>query len=119
MSGMNRSTGATLSGLDHLQQSIADILTTPLGSRLARREYGSLLPELLDHPDSGSTRVRLYSAVAGALMRWEPRLRLSRVQIVSGAQPGQTVVELQGQVVSLSGAGPVSLSMALQMRAAT
>ena len=43
-SGMHRTTGAGLSGIEHLRQSIADILTTPLGTRLQRRTYGSLLP---------------------------------------------------------------------------
>ena len=39
MIGMDRHTGQPISGLDHLLQSIEDILTTPLGSRLMRPEY--------------------------------------------------------------------------------
>ena len=76
---MNRNTGRAVTGLEHLRQSVADILTTPVGSRVMRRDYGSLVPELIDQPDNEATQVRLFSAVAGALMRWEPRLRLSRV----------------------------------------
>ena len=34
--------------VDTLAQSIADIITTPLGSRTMRRDYGCLLFELLD-----------------------------------------------------------------------
>jgi phage baseplate assembly protein W len=41
MQGMNRNTGRKLSGVDHLRQSIVDILTTPIGSRVMRRDYGS------------------------------------------------------------------------------
>jgi phage baseplate assembly protein W len=96
MSGMNRVTGKALDGIEHLRQSIADILTTPLGARVMRRAYGSLWPELIDHPDNGATRVRLYAATAGALMKWEPRLRLSRVQIFGTETPGQVVLDLQG-----------------------
>uniref|UniRef100_UPI0026076D20 ATPase domain-containing protein n=1 Tax=uncultured Sphingobium sp. TaxID=316087 RepID=UPI0026076D20 len=29
---------------------VRDILTTPIGSRLMRRDYGSLIPELIDQP---------------------------------------------------------------------
>ena len=36
MIGMDRHTGAALSGVEHLRQSIADILTTPVGSRPPR-----------------------------------------------------------------------------------
>ena len=96
MSGMNRLTGKPLDGIDHLRQSIPDILGTPLASRVERRTYGSLWPDLIDHPDNGATRVRLYAATAGALMKWEPRLRLSRVQIFSTETAGQVLLDLQG-----------------------
>ncbi len=39
--GMNRDTGKAITETDHLRQSVRDILLTPQGSRLARREYGS------------------------------------------------------------------------------
>ncbi len=48
--GMNAATGRNLTGLDHLHQSIADILSTPIGTRVMRRDYGSRLPELIDAP---------------------------------------------------------------------
>lgn len=95
---MDRSTGQPLQGLDHLRQSIADILGTPIGSRLMRRDYGSLLPSLIDQPDNGATQVRLYAAAAGALMRWEPRIRLQQLQI-SRNRPGQLVLDVTGQYV--------------------
>lgn len=96
MAGMSRTTGKPLDGIEHLRQSIADILGTPLGSRVMRRDYGSQLPDLIDMPDNGATRVRLYAATAGALMKWEPRLRLSRVRLFSGTRPGQVVLDLEG-----------------------
>lgn len=46
--GMNQLTGKRITKLEHIRQSMRDILMTPVGSRLARREYGSLLPELID-----------------------------------------------------------------------
>ena len=111
---MNRTTGRRITAMAHLQQSIADILTTPLGSRLGRRTYGSLLPSLIDKPDNGPTRLRCYSAIASALMKWEPRLRVTRVGITSGDNPGQATVTLQGEYLGQT----VSLSASLQMRGA-
>ena len=96
MSGMDRLTGQPLAGIDHLRQSIADILRTPIGTRLMRRSYGSLLPQLIDQPNHPATRVRVYAATAGALMRWEPRLRLSRVSWQSSARPGQALLQIEG-----------------------
>ncbi|MBR8114436.1 GPW/gp25 family protein [Burkholderia cenocepacia] len=99
MIGMNATTGRATAGLSHLYQSIAKILTTPIGTRIARRDFGSELPDLIDAPNNGATRVRLYAAIATALMQWEPRLRLTRVQLSteqSDAGAGVQVVEIEG-----------------------
>ncbi|MGM9489742.1 GPW/gp25 family protein [Ideonella sp. YS5] len=101
--GMSATSGAALSDMAHLRQAIATILFTPVGSRVMRRSFGSLLPELIDQPDNPTTRVRLFAAVAGALMRWEPRLRISRVQLASGATPGTAELVLEGTYVPPDG----------------
>ncbi|MGO1072703.1 GPW/gp25 family protein [Lysobacter sp. CA199] len=95
MKGMDAVSGRAMSGDEHLRQSIADILTTPLGSRVMRRDYGSLLPELIDQPFNGASQVRLYGATATALMRWEPRISLSRIQLTAGDAPGVFVLDLE------------------------
>ncbi|HDR9024821.1 TPA: GPW/gp25 family protein [Burkholderia vietnamiensis] len=97
MIGMNASTGRATAGLPHLYQSIAQILTTPLGTRIARRDFGSELPYLVDAPNNGEARVRLYAATATALMQWEPRLRLTRVQLsADDLMEGKTVIDIEG-----------------------
>lgn len=111
---MNRTNGRRITGIAHLKQSVADILTTPLGTRLERRTYGSLLPNLIDQPDNAKTRLRCYAAIASALMKWEPRLRVTRVGITSGGKPGQATVDLEGEYLGQA----VSLSTALQLRGA-
>lgn len=119
MTGMNRSTGSARDNIEHLAQSIADILTTPIGSRVARRTYGSLLPELVDQPDNGTTRVRLYAATAGALMRWEPRLRVSRITLARGESAGRLQISIDGIYERRDGvAMPLQVHVPLQLRAA-
>ena len=97
MIGMHASTGKALSGDAHLAQSITIILTTPVGTRVMRRDFGSLLPELIDAPFNQSTRIKLYGAIASALMRWEPRLRLSSLAINAASTAGQFVLDIIGQ----------------------
>lgn len=111
---MDRTTGRHITGIAHIRQSVADILTTPLGSRLQRRNYGSLLPSLIDQPDNAHSRLRCYAAIASALMKWEPRLRITRVGMTTGEQPGQAMVDLQGEYLGQA----VSFSTALQLRGA-
>ena len=87
---MNAQTGRTLDTLEHIQQSVRDILTTPIGSRVMRRDYGSLLPELIDQPLHGATALRAYSATVVAIMKWEPRVRVQQItRLVSTDRPGR------------------------------
>ena len=90
---MDSSTGKGLAGLDHLRQSVRDILSTPLGSRVMRRDYGSRLFELVDAPVNKSTLVEIYAATATALRKWEPRLKVETVR-VDKAEPGKLEVSL-------------------------
>ncbi len=78
--GLNMINGRAVSGLDHLRQSVRDILTTPIGSRVMRRNYGSGLADLIDQNLTPLTLAQIYAASVDALRKWEPRLRVTRVQ---------------------------------------
>lgn len=95
MDGINGTNGKRLDGIAHLQQSIRDILTTPIGSRVMRREYGSRLFELVDAPINRDTITEIYAATAEAIARWEPRFQVTDVAI-SAAAPGQVELALTG-----------------------
>ncbi|AMP06533.1 GPW/gp25 family protein [Collimonas pratensis] len=92
---MNARTGRAMSRLAHIRQSLADILTTPIGSRVMRRTYGSEVPELIDQPLNGATVLRIYAATAYAVLRWERRIALTGVQLQRGAD-GQATLLLDG-----------------------
>lgn len=96
--GMNALNGRNLTGLDHLKQSISDILNTPIGSRVMRRDYGSKLFSLIDAPLNRSTVVDIFAATAEALMKWEDRLVVSAVDIAS-AKIGQIILNITGKYV--------------------
>ena len=95
MRGMNATTGTALTGWDHVCQSIRDILTTPLGTRVQRRDYGSRLFDLIDRPASPALNVEIFAAVAEALDKWEKRFRLERVETVT-AEAGRLELILRG-----------------------
>jgi phage baseplate assembly protein W len=104
MIGMDRHTGQPISGVEHLRQSIADILATPLGSRRYRPEYGSTLRRFVDLPVNEGWKSAVQAEVARALQRWEPRLRLERVRVLSvlnGAIDIQVSGEYLGEGVLL------------------
>ena len=95
MNGIDATTGKRLSGFDHLRQSIRDILTTPIGTRVMRREYGSRLYQLVDAPMNRATILDLYAATAEALATWEPRIEVQQVRAQS-VEAGRIVLEVSG-----------------------
>jgi len=107
MLGMDRRTGLPLSGLGHLRQSIEDILTTPIGSRRMRPEYGSRLRRYVDLPVNDGWKSAVQAEVARALGRWEPRFRLERVR-VTAVVDGQITMQLTGEYLGDSSVIEVS-----------
>jgi phage baseplate assembly protein W len=106
MQGMNNTTGKKLEGIEHLKQSIADILTTPIGSRIMCRNYGSRLFELVDRPVTRDFSLEIYAAVAEALQKWEKRLKLEKVKIEE-VKEGKVIISLagilDGKFINISG----------------
>ena len=96
MIGIDASTGKALGGIGHLRQSIRDILTTPVGTRTMRRDYGSRLFQLIDAPMNRSTLLDIYTAAVEAIERWEPRLKVSKV-VASSAAPGTVTLDITGE----------------------
>lgn len=100
MRGMSRTTGKALEGSGHIIASIHDILTTPKGSRVMLREYGSDVPSLVDRPQNELLDVELQAAVAQALDRWEPRFKLSSVWISGRSASGRITIGIEGTIVT-------------------
>jgi phage baseplate assembly protein W len=94
--GLSRHIGQRLGDRDHLRQSIEDILTTPIGSRVMRRDYGSRLYELIDKPMTSALKVDIFAAAIEALRKWEPRFIVERVFVVAAAA-GEMVLGIVGR----------------------
>lgn len=118
MIGMDRNTGALLTGADHIQQSIADILGTPLGTRIGRRDYGSELPELFDQPMNELGRIRVFAATALAIMRQERRVRISRIALAGSDAPGAFALRILGRRTDVA-APTATLDLTIPVRAAS
>lgn len=98
MIGTDASTGKRVDGVEHLRQSIRDILTTRKGTRVMRRAYGSDLPNLIDAPANAETIVDIIAETAVALATWEPRIDVEQVD-VDEASPGRVALTVTGVYV--------------------
>ncbi|AAS14339.1 prophage LambdaW5, baseplate assembly protein W, putative [Wolbachia endosymbiont of Drosophila melanogaster] len=97
---MDGKTGKALEGIEHLKQSIIDILTTPIGSRIMMRNYGSRLFELLDKPVNRDLTLEIYAATAEALEKWEKRFKLEKVKMTE-VKEGKVTLDLEGLYVPM------------------
>jgi phage baseplate assembly protein W len=110
---MNMNDGHPLDELDHIRQSIIKIVTTPIGSRVMRRDYGSMIPELIDAPINDRIRLLVMAATATAVIKWEPRVRPAKTSlIIDGATMS---VELTASVKSGPAAGQ-TISMFIPLK---
>lgn len=98
MRGMSNKTGKYLDDLEHLKQSIVDILTTPIGSRVICRDYGSNLFQLTDQPVNSDLFPKIYAAVADAIDKWEPRFKVEKIMINS-INKGHIILSLVGRYI--------------------
>ncbi len=109
--GMSRETGRTLTDSEHISQSVRDILITPVGSRVMRREYGSLLSALIDQPQNPAVNGQVMAACYMAILKWEPRIRLSSITFEKTFS-GQMFVDITGVRQDTTG-GTFSLTVPL------
>lgn len=96
--GLNAETGGTIAGWDHVLQSLHDIFTTNFGARVMREYYGSFVPELLGRSNINRTDAALFmSAVATAILQWEPRFHLTAIRVNDAARDGGLSLVIEGE----------------------
>ena len=98
--GIHRATGQLLTEEAHIAQSVGDILSTPLGSRVMRESYGSLLPELIDHPQTPALELKLMAAAFMAVILWEPRIKPTRMRMGPSLIDGQRTIDIEFALAS-------------------
>ena len=96
MNGMNMNTGQIMTGVEYLRQSIWRILSTPIGERIMRPDFGSRLPDLVDAPFNPATRLAMEAATSDAIARWEPTFDIEEVEIKM-VEVGIVLITLTGR----------------------
>ncbi len=82
-----------------IKQAIRIILNTAPGERVMHPEFGCNLHELVFWPANQQTAILIERRVIEALTRWEPRIRLTKVQAVPGAADvGEIIIEIEYEI---------------------
>jgi len=81
MNYISRHTGEAITELEHVKESIVDILTTAKTTRVRLMEYGTNIYQMLDRPINRELISDLRMEIAEAIDRWEPRVTLNEVKL--------------------------------------
>lgn len=97
LSLMSRVHGKEINDEEHLRQSVIDILTTRIGSRVMLGDYGCNLFEYIDRPINNRLVMDIRGAIIKALVTWEPRISLTKVLLdVTRFNEGKLGVTVEG-----------------------
>ena len=69
------------SGVEHITQSIAQILDTRIESRVMRRDFGSGMRGIVFEPNDPQLDIQLDYLIRSAIARWEPRVFVGPIRI--------------------------------------
>lgn len=103
-------TGAAVTGWDACQERIRVLFSTPVGSRVMRRDYGSEIPRLIDAPMTQRTLLEIYDAIATALALWEPCYEMTDVQFTAAGADGRAAISGNGIYYPLGHLGDRSIA---------
>lgn len=104
MPGIDSASGKLISGWPEVEQSIGTILSTAIGERVFRRDFGAEEAGYQDKPTNEPTLVGTYAAIAAALeprvvrgrQMGEPRFDLVRIVPTAGGASGRIELEMIG-----------------------
>ncbi|MEL7444406.1 MAG: GPW/gp25 family protein [Pseudomonadota bacterium] len=92
-------------GEQNIRESLAIILQTDLGERVALPKFGAGLPRLLFEPNNAATHARLAKDIESALAQWERRIKVENVEV--SAHPKQRETALARVTYKLVATGEI------------
>ena len=92
--GTDRATGALIDGVPYLRQRLEDVINTPIGSLVGRRDFGSRMFEMLDRTVNESFHMDAYIRLAEAISNPANGLDDFRLQNMQLTQPTNAQVSI-------------------------
>lgn len=104
---------------DSVRQLVEVILSTRPGEQLMRPAFGGGLENLLNEPNTVTTRKRIHDLIEESLARWEPRIDVDAISVDPAAgEPGTVRVEIAYRIKRTQLAQRAGLTLVMDARAA-
>lgn len=81
-------------GMDRIKESVLQILNTPIGSRVMRRDFGSRLHELPFEVLDETTVSLVNHFIVDALVKWEKRITVVGVLVSLDNQNNRLLIDI-------------------------
>jgi uncharacterized protein len=102
--GVCRYTLRILQGWDHVRQSLGVLVSTAIGERVQRRDFGLNIEDMLDKPQNDLHLIKVYSEIANAitprtvngLQYGEPGYRLNLLEVTPSVS-GKVTIQCSGE----------------------
>jgi phage baseplate assembly protein W len=91
--GLSYSSGAT-----RIQDAIWIVLSTALGERIMRPNFGAGVTDYVFQSNSEVVQTQLAAAVSAALTKWEPRIELVNLTVQQGTEPSQVLASIDYRI---------------------
>ncbi len=90
----------TVSGVDDINESIQILLSTALGERVKREDFGASLTNFVFEPTSTANQALLKNLVEKAILLNEPRIRLDKLVLEPEVEAGLINISIEYTVRS-------------------
>ena len=81
-------------GPERIQDAIWIVLSTSLGERVMRPQFGAGVDDFVFDPNSSVVRMQLAAAVREALVKWEPRIEVTGVSADEGSERSLVLISI-------------------------
>lgn len=103
-------TGQPIDNDEQLRQKIIDVLTTPIGTRLMRRDYGCGMIDALDMPVTTSTLALAKARIAKALKAFVKNFATLKITITQAIDNFRYAISIIGFRTDVSTQNPFVVS---------
>lgn len=86
MADIDQRTGRLLTNLESAYQGVAVVISTRIGERVMRREFGAGLIELLGRATTPRLLMAFQQLIVTAIDLWEPRFRVRQITFEGSAE---------------------------------
>ena len=86
------------SGPDRIQQAIWLVLSTSLGERIMRPDFGAGAQDFVFQSNSSVVRSTLANTVKKALVKWEPRIDVQSIRVDQGTEDSQVLISIDYKI---------------------